>query len=97
MCATRSTLPIQNLIGSVLLADEVPMFGLPRRKDYMIDKLGSFTANFVAELGKKLVKKGVFTHAEMQEILSDSLNETAKQQQQEKEMKVCNSNYTNIN
>ena len=63
----------------------------------MVDKLGSFTANFVAELGKKLVEKGVFTQAEMQEILSDSLNETAKQQQQEKEMKVCNSNYTNIN
>ena len=87
-------MPIQNLIGSALLADEVPMFDLPRRKDYMIDKLGSFTANFVAELGKKLIEKGVFTQAEMQEILADSLNETAKQQ---KEMKVCNSNYTNIN
>tara|TARA_R110002020_G_scaffold462246_1_gene681691 strand:+ start:280 stop:573 length:294 start_codon:yes stop_codon:yes gene_type:complete len=97
MCATRSTLPIQNLIGSVLLADEVPMFGLPRRKDYMIDKLGSFTANFVAELGKKLVEKGLFSDDEMQEILHKAVSKTAQEQQQQKEMKVCNSNYTNIN
>ena len=62
----------------------------------MIDKLGTFTSNFVAELGKKLVEKGVMTNEEMQEVLTDSLNETAKQQQEERE-KVCNSNYTNIN
>jgi polyhydroxyalkanoate synthesis regulator phasin len=61
----------------------------------MVDKLGSFTANFVAELGKKLIEKGVFTQDEMQKILADAINETAKQQQ-EKE-KVCNSNYTSIN
>ena len=90
-------MPIQNLIGSVLLADEVPMFGLPRRKDYMIDKLGSFTANFVAELGKKLVEKGLFSDDEMQEILHKAVSKTAQEQQQQKEMKVCNSNYTNIN
>ena len=41
MCATRNTLPIQNLIGFVLLADEVPMFGLPRRKDKYVSKKGS--------------------------------------------------------
>ena len=63
----------------------------------MVDKLGSFTANFVAELGKKLIEKGVFNQAEMQEIVADAISETAKQQQEEREMKVCNSNYTNIN
>ena len=62
----------------------------------MIDILGTFTSNFVAELGKKLVEKGVMTNEEMQEVLTDSLNETAKQQQEERK-KVCNSNYTNIN
>ena len=62
----------------------------------MIDKLGTFTSNFVAELGKKLVEKGVMTNEEMQEVLTDSLNETAKHQQEERK-KVCNSNYTNIN
>ena len=97
MCAIRNTLPIQNLIGSVLLADEVPMFGLPRRKDYMIDKLGSFTTNIVAEIGRKLVEKGLFSEDEMQEILHKAVSKTAQEQQQEKEMKVCNSNYTNIN
>ena len=92
-------MPTQNLIGFALLANEVPMFGLPRRKDYMIDKLGSFTANFVAELGKKLVEKGLLSNDEMQEILHKAVSKTAQeqQQQQEKEMKVCNSNYTNIN
>ena len=97
MCAIRNTLPIQNLIGSVLLADEVPMFGLPRRKDYMINKLGSFTTNIVAEIGRKLVEKGLFSEDEMQEILHKAVSKTAQEQQQEKEMKVCNSNYTNIN
>ena len=97
MCAIKNTLPIQNLIGSVLLADEVPMFGLPRRKDYMIDKLGSFTTNIVAEIGRKLVEKGLFSEDEMQEILHKAVSKTAQEQQQEKEMKVCNSNYTNIN
>ena len=97
MCAIRNTLPIQNLIGSVLLADEVPMFGLLRRKDYMIDKLGSFTTNIVAEIGRKLVEKGLFSEDEMQEILHKAVSKTAQEQQQEKEMKVCNSNYTNIN
>ena len=63
----------------------------------MVDKLGSFTANFVLELGKKLIEKGVFNQAEMQEIVADAISETAKQQQEEREMKVCNSNYTNIN
>ena len=63
----------------------------------MVDKLGSFTANFILELGKKLIEKGVFNQAEMQEIVADAISETAKQQQKEKEMKVCNSNYTNIN
>ena len=63
----------------------------------MVDKLGSFTANFILELGKKLIEKGVFNQAEMQEIVADAISETAKQQQEEREMKVCNSNYTNIN
>ena len=97
MCAIRNTLPIQNLIGFALLANEVPMFGLPRRKDYMIDKLGSFTTNIVAEIGRKLVEKGLFSDDEMQEILHKAVSKTAQEQQQQKEMKVCNSNYTNIN
>ena len=56
----------------------------------MVDKLGSFTANFVLELGKKLIETGVFNQAEMQEIVADAISETAKQQQEEREMKVCN-------
>ena len=62
----------------------------------MINKLGTFTSNFVAELGKKLVEKGVMTNGEMQEILTNAFDETSKQQQEERK-KVCNSNYTNIN
>ena len=63
----------------------------------MVDRLGSFTTNFVAELGIKLVKKGVFTEKEMNDILRNAAIKTAQEQQQEKEMKVCNMNYTNIN
>ena len=62
----------------------------------MIDKLGSFTTNLVAELGWKLVEKGVLSEDEMQEILNKAVSKTA-QQQKEKEIKVCNLNYTNIN
>ena len=63
----------------------------------MVDKIGSLTTNFVAELGKKLVEKGLFSEDEMQGILHKAVSKTAQEQQQEKEMKVCNTNYTNIN
>ena len=62
----------------------------------MINKLGSFTTNIVAEIGRKLVEKGLFSEDEMQEILHKAVSKTAQEQQQQKE-KVCNSNYTNIN
>ena len=55
----------------------------------MVDKLGTFTANFINELGKKLVEKGIMTNAEMQEIITVARNETDKQQKKQKE-KECN-------
>ena len=63
----------------------------------MVDRLGNLTTNIVAEIGRKLVDKGLFSEDEMQEILHKAVAKTAQDHQQEKEMKVCNTNYTNIN
>jgi len=62
----------------------------------MTYKLGNLTTNIVAEIGIKLVAKGLFSDDEMQEVLEKAVVKTAKEQQQ-KEMKVCNSTYSQMN
>tara|TARA_Y100000401_G_C8261433_1_gene193528 strand:+ start:152 stop:343 length:192 start_codon:yes stop_codon:yes gene_type:complete len=63
----------------------------------MTYKLGNLTTNIVAEIGIKLVAKGLFSDDEMQEVLEKAVVKTAKEQQQQKEMKVCNSTYSQMN
>ena len=63
----------------------------------MVDKLGTFTANFINELGKKLVEKGIMTNAEMQEIITVARNETDKQQKKQKEKEGSDTKDSNSN
>ena len=81
MSATRSTLPIHDLTGSVLLANEALTLGSlhETKGELMPETIGQILPRIVYKIGLELVKKGIMTQEEFLQILYDS-NQTVEKE-----------------
>jgi len=79
--ATRSTQPVHDLTGSVLLAETALMFGsLHKTKgELMPETIGQILPRIVYKIGLELVKKGIMTQEEFLQILYDSKQTVEKE------------------
>ena len=81
MYATRSTQPVHDLTGSVLLAETALMFGsLHKTKGKLMpETIGQILPRIVYKIGLELVKKGIMTQEEFLQILYDSKQTVEKE------------------
>ena len=82
MYAVRSTQPVHDLTGSVLLAETALMFGsLYKTKGELMpeETIGQILPRIVYKIGLELVKKGIMTQEEFLQILYDSKQTVEKE------------------